>query len=232
MLLQKIYNFMKNYAIKIFLGIVVLTVLFFLFARKQQPKNVFVSSPQPSRQEEKIIIEKLQLVSKPFFAPLDRCGDRVSKKPFGIFITPDTSPVQPERFGGFHTGTDFEIFATQKDERVFVEAVCDGRVVYEGFVAGYGGVLVEECVFDDETVTVLYGHLAAPDILFHKDDKVITGAKIGGLGNDRTSETDGERKHLHLSVKKGTHIDFRGYVTTEEELKKWIDPLSTLVCEQ
>jgi hypothetical protein len=39
----------------------------------------------------------------PFVAPLDRASGRVTKKPFGIFVTPQNSPVQPERFRGFHT---------------------------------------------------------------------------------------------------------------------------------
>src|SRR5579871_4518385 len=33
---------------------------------------------------------------------------RVTKKPFGIYVTPTDSPVQPERFTGYHTGADGE----------------------------------------------------------------------------------------------------------------------------
>ena len=33
---------------------------------------------------------------------------RITKKPFGIFITTQNSPVQPERFSGYHTGVDVE----------------------------------------------------------------------------------------------------------------------------
>src|SRR5947209_4518700 len=33
---------------------------------------------------------------------------RVTKKPFGIYVNPANSPVQPERFSGYHTGADAE----------------------------------------------------------------------------------------------------------------------------
>jgi hypothetical protein len=32
----------------------------------------------------------------------------LQKKPFGIYITPENSPVQPENFTGYHTGIDVE----------------------------------------------------------------------------------------------------------------------------
>ncbi len=37
-------------------------------------------------------------------------------------------------------------------------------------------------------------------------------------------ETDGERKHLHLGIHKGTVVDLRGYVDSELDLKNWINP--------
>ncbi|MGE5392302.1 MAG: hypothetical protein ACM3NH_00970 [Candidatus Saccharibacteria bacterium] len=39
--------------------------------------------------------------------PLADWQERVTKKPFGIFVSPGHSPVDPERFRGYHTGTDF-----------------------------------------------------------------------------------------------------------------------------
>src|SRR5579863_6635904 len=40
--------------------------------------------------------------------PISGGLSRVTKKPFGIYVTPQNSPVQPEKFTGFHTGIDFE----------------------------------------------------------------------------------------------------------------------------
>jgi len=62
--------------------------------------------------------------SDDFQPPLDRAAERVSKKPFGIFITPQNSPVQPEKFRGYHTGADFEIFSDELDANVPVTAEC------------------------------------------------------------------------------------------------------------
>src|SRR3989338_10346295 len=48
-----------------------------------------------------------------FGPPLDNSSERVTKKPFGKYITPADSPVQPERFSGYHTGADFEVFSNE-----------------------------------------------------------------------------------------------------------------------
>lgn len=40
--------------------------------------------------------------------PIAEFEKRITKKPFGIYITPQNSPVQPERFTGYHTGVDVE----------------------------------------------------------------------------------------------------------------------------
>ncbi|PIX90274.1 MAG: hypothetical protein COZ29_00885, partial [Candidatus Moranbacteria bacterium CG_4_10_14_3_um_filter_45_9] len=58
--------------------------------------------------------------SSEFIAPLDRASERVTKKPFGILIKKATSPVQQERFSGYHTGTDFETFPDESDIDVSV----------------------------------------------------------------------------------------------------------------
>lgn len=50
------------------------------------------------------------------------------------------------------------------------------------------------------------------------------GEQIGVLGEGGTTETDGERKHLHFAVLKGESVDLRGYVSTKEELAKWENP--------
>ncbi|HVW66684.1 MAG TPA: M23 family metallopeptidase [Candidatus Peribacteraceae bacterium] len=158
-----------------------------------------------------------------FAYPLPDAANRIIKKPFGIFVSPQSSPVQPERFTGFHTGTDFETFASEKNAAVTAHAICNGTVLYRGWVSGYGGVMIQSCTYQKQSVTVLYGHLNVNTITKNKGDAVKTGDAIGNLGLGYSHETDGERKHLHVSVHKGSSIDFKGYVPVQSQLSQWID---------
>ena len=159
-----------------------------------------------------------------FEPPLDKAKERVTKKPFGIYITPATSPVQPEKFRGFHTGTDFEIFPEELDGDVPVKAVCNGKLMVKKTASGYGGVAVESCSLDNNPITVVYGHLKLASITAKTGDSLNSGDTIGILGADKSAETDGERKHLHLGFHKGSAINIRGYVASQSALSGWIDP--------
>jgi len=152
--------------------------------------------------------------------------ERVTKKPFGIFITPEGSPVSPERFRGYHTGADFEVFDGEDEKSIELPALCDGTVIYANRVSGYGGVLIQTCDINGETVTVLYGHISVASVELEKGDRVEKGDTIGVLGKGFSGETDGERPHLHLSIHKGTDIELKGYVQSEEELNAWMDPMT------
>lgn len=158
------------------------------------------------------------------FPPLTQASSRVTKKGFGDYITPASSPIQPERFQGYHTGTDFEIFPDELNADVSVRAICTGQVLLKKESSGYGGVLVHNCLLEDETVTVLYGHLKLSSLDMEFDDQIDQGQLIGLLGDDKSTETDGERKHLHLAMRKGTDLDIRGYVSSQAGLDNWLDP--------
>lgn len=162
--------------------------------------------------------------SDSFQPPLTRSGDRVTKKPFGIFITPPTSPIQPERFRGYHTGADFETFPEELNADVIARAVCDGTLTVRETASGYGGLAVQSCRLNGEPITVIYGHLRLSSIKQRVGDNVNRGDVLGVLGNNNSFETGGERKHLHLGIHKGTEINIKGYVTTQPELSGWIDP--------
>ena len=177
----------------------------------------------------------VQVISKEnfaFTAPMDQAEKRISKKPFGMFITPETSSVQPDKFYGFHTGTDWEIFPEEMDADVPVRAVCSGTMRLKKYVSGYGGVVVEECKFSDETITVVYGHLNLESVKNDQGDPVKVGEVIGLLGANKSAQTDGERKHLHLSIHRGTSINLRGYVDSKSNLSDWIDPCASGCCGQ
>ncbi|OHA53787.1 MAG: hypothetical protein A2991_00885 [Candidatus Terrybacteria bacterium RIFCSPLOWO2_01_FULL_58_14] len=55
---------------------------------------------------------------------------------------------------------------------------------------------------------------------------VAAGERIGVLGAGDTSETDGERKHLHFAILKDGAVDLRGYVQNQSELSLWYDPFT------
>ena len=155
--------------------------------------------------------------------PIKEFKERITKKSFGIYITPETSPVQPERFRGYHAGVDVEYGDTAGD--VPVSAILAGNVIFSGRVSGYGGVVVIKHLIDNKNYLVLYGHLN-PATLAAKNTTVTSGQTIGILGEGGTAETDGERKHLHFAVYAGTDLNLKGYVQNKEELNKWIDPLT------
>lgn len=155
--------------------------------------------------------------------PIKDFKQRITKKTFSMYITPATSPVQPERFTGYHTGDDVEYGDVSGEVPVF--AVWDGKVIRSGFVSGYGGLIALQHTFNGQSIISLYGHLA-PSSLAKIGLEVKAGETIGRLGNAYSSETDGERKHLHFALLKGTVLDVRGYVQNKSELTKWYDPIS------
>lgn len=156
-------------------------------------------------------------------APIDRVKERISKKPFGMYITRATSPVQPEKFTGYHTGVDFETLADEQKTDVPIHAICSGPLVLKKYATGYGGVAVQSCTIDAKAVTVVYGHVRLSSIQATGGTKFAAGDVIGVLGTGSSTETDGERKHLHLGIHKGTAINIKGYVQTKSELDQWID---------
>lgn len=156
--------------------------------------------------------------------PLDDADDRPTPLHFGLYVTPEENPIIPaERFTGFHTAVDFEVSADELENDVPVYAICDGKVLVSEFADGYGGVLVQSCRLQGQNVTVLYGHLD-PASLSKKGTRLAKGTTIGVLGAHRDEESDGNRKHLHLSIHKGKQPQLLGYVQTEKELSQYIDP--------
>lgn len=156
--------------------------------------------------------------------PLDGALSRITKKPFGIFIIPKTSTVQPERFSGYHTAVDLETTPAEQNIDVPVKALCDGKLLSARTASGYGGVAVESCVLEGQAVTVIYGHIKLSSVTIRVGDQLKAGDFLANLGTGFSQETDGERKHLHLGIHKGSSIGILGYVQSERELSNWIDP--------
>jgi murein DD-endopeptidase MepM/ murein hydrolase activator NlpD len=155
--------------------------------------------------------------------PIANALARVTKKPFGIHVSPGHSPVSPERFTGYHTGVDFEAFTSEASSAVPVYAICTGTLAIKETARGYGGMAVEKCKIGGQDVTVVYGHLKLTSISAKVGEKLSGGEQLAILGKGYSTETAGERKHLHLGIHKGTVINTSGYVSSAAQLSGWID---------
>ncbi|HUD20704.1 MAG TPA: M23 family metallopeptidase [Candidatus Saccharimonadales bacterium] len=157
--------------------------------------------------------------------PIADFYSRITKKTFGMYITPATSPVQPERFTGYHTGVDVEYTDTTTDVPVY--AIADGEIVLSRTASGYGGVMVLRFTANGVSRTAIYGHLR-PSSLTAVGTKVTKGQQIAVLGTGYTSETDGERRHLHFAIRADNSINILGYVQNKTDLSGWVDPINFL----
>lgn len=155
--------------------------------------------------------------------PVANAGVRVTKKPFGIYISPQDSPVSPERFLGYHTATDFETFPDEQNVDVPVSAICSGKLLRAGMASGYGGYAVQACTMQGQDVTVVYGHVRTSSVTVKVGGMLEAGQRLGVLGRGYSDETDNERKHLHLGIHRGTGVNIRGYISTQAALADWMD---------
>ncbi len=162
-------------------------------------------------------------VSDHLSPPISAARSRITKKPFALYVSRQKSPVSPEKFQGYHTGVDFETTVDEADEDVMISAVCDGPLLQKRTATGYGGVVVQACSLNGETVTIVYGHLKIDRVTSKTGTEWKAGDRIGILGKAFSSETGGERKHLHLGIHRGSSIDIRGYVLDERDLNQWIN---------
>ena len=160
--------------------------------------------------------------------PISHPKDRVTKKPLGIYVTPKNSPVQPERFTGYHVGVDFETTEAEQNVDVPVYVLCDGLLVQKRTATGYGGVLVQRCNLKGQDVVVIYGHVRLSSVSAVISQQLTHGQQIGLLGTGYSPETDGERKHLHLGIHKGTVITIAGYVQNKSQVGEWLNVLDYL----
>lgn len=174
-------------------------------------------------QEQPDVLGAFTTDSSVFTAPIDQALKRITKKPFGIKVSPDNSPVYPEVFSGYHTGVDFETYESEQYIDIPISAICTGRLRMKSWAKGYGGVVVQDCTFEDQPISVIYGHLKLDSILAEAGTILKQGDLVGILGAEFSSETDNKRKHLHLGIRKGNGPSIVGYVQSEAELAEWID---------
>jgi murein DD-endopeptidase MepM/ murein hydrolase activator NlpD len=217
---------MKKQYLYILIGLVIMALLINAFVNNKKTPE----SPQiiPENKEE-TKTTPAELAKAPLFhEPLAKALMRVTKKPFGIYITKKTSPVQPEKFSGFHTGVDFETTDEEQKIDVAIYVVCDGPLKTKKSATGYGGIAVQGCKIENKDVTVIYGHLRLSSVTTKLGAELKAGDKLGVLGTGFSSETSGERKHLHLGIHLGPGISILGYVQDKTALSQWLDATTYL----
>jgi len=232
---------MKTKTYILWVGVVaILVIAGFLYVKKvQAPVGNIQNTTDNIQQVEKNIPNPMIVIQPPVTSgqektlsqtidPIDGALARITKKPFGIFITPKTSPVQPERFQGYHTAVDLETTPAEQNIDVGVKALCDGKLLVARTASGYGGVAVESCTLDGQAVTVVYGHINLASMKVKVGDQLKAGDFLANLGTGFSSQTDGERRHLHLGIHKGAGINILGYVQNENQLSDWVDPVKYL----
>lgn len=222
----------------VIIGVIILGVLGMGLWKEYVSKKEVVGVPPMEAERAKELPgpeaspDRSELESTSFVSPLDAPEQRITKKPFGIRIDPKTSPVKPERFSGYHVGTDFEILPGEENTAVIVRAICSGKVLQVRNISGYGGLLVQECLHQSERLVVIYGHIDLASIQKKIGENLERGSILGELGEGMSRETDGERKHLHLGVYRGEGVSIRGYEEGEAQIRNWLNPCSLGICQE
>lgn len=166
-----------------------------------------------------------------WYYPIQGFESRQQYKTFNQYIDKNfyrgREALFPTKYTGYHVADDLEINKGEENEDVPVYAVADGKITLAGPVSGYGGVILLS--IDNDLHTALYGHVKLGSLKVKAGDTVRAGQELGYLGNAFSSETGGERKHLHFGVYNGKGIYYRGYEQSETIVKsKWIDPAAYL----
>jgi murein DD-endopeptidase MepM/ murein hydrolase activator NlpD len=129
----------------------------------------------------------------------------------------------PNQYVGYHVAADLEINPGEENQDVPVYAVTDGKITFAGPVTGYGGLILLDMANDSHTA--LYGHINLSSLKVKTGDSVKAGQKLAVLGKAFSSETGGERKHLHFGIYNGKGVYYHGYEPSEATVQsKWIDP--------
>jgi len=213
-------NKMKRRVVITALILCILIVTGYLgYKQYESNKNKVTTVPASTTPAASTEPTSMNVIAEPILDSLSR----ITKKPFGLLVSPTDSPVQPEKFTGYHTGTDFETSPTEADIAIPVSAVCDGTVRFVGPVAGYGGAAILACTINSQPVTVLYGHIDIETTILKVNEVITKGSLIANLAPADSDKSGGERKHLHLGIHLGTSIEYRGYVQNQNELVSWLN---------
>jgi murein DD-endopeptidase MepM/ murein hydrolase activator NlpD len=192
---------------------------------KQNPNPKNVTIPEKTNPPNPIS----PTVETKYHYPISDYNNRIKVKSFGQYFTSSNNPPTCGRaFVGYHDGDDLEVTETELNSDVPVYAVADGRIRQVSTLSGYGGLLIMEANLNGQEVTMNYGHISLASTKVKTGDEVKVGQELALLGKGCSAETDGERKHLHFAIHKGSTIDVAGYIKTQAELTNWLNPKEEL----
>lgn len=146
--------------------------------------------------------------------PITGYSEKLTYKAFGEYIQ--------DRFKGYHVGDDIEY--AEEGKEVPIMAIADGSVAHIGKVDGYGGLIIVKHAIKEKTIHSLYGHLDLSSSTLKKGDRVTKTQLLAHLGDDKSEQTDGERKHLHFALYEGDELRLNGYESSPQKVASWINP--------
>lgn len=186
----------------------------------KQPEKIDISSQPPESSP----------VSNQYYYPMARYSDRLTVRWYGKRVTSaDREAIAcGVSYEGIHTADDLEVSESEIDQEVPIYAIAAGTILQVGATDGYGGLIVANHTLNGQPVTVYYGHIDLGQTDLKIGDRVEAGEQISVLGGHCSPASGNERKHLHFGILNDTDIDVRGYVSSENDLREWIDPKKAL----
>ncbi len=163
-----------------------------------------------------------------WYYPMTQYDKRLTVKDFGLLVNDQFYQGKEQlfpfnRFYGYHAGVDLETLPGESEQKVPIYAVKKGRIIYVGSLEGYGGVILQS--LEGESLTALYGHVKITNLPYKVGGEILSGKVVTYLGDEFSSETSRERKHLHFAIYKGKDLYFRGHESRLEKLNnRWINP--------
>lgn len=156
--------------------------------------------------------------------PVKEYAQRSTVKRFGDFVQ--------DRFQGYHVGDDIEFNDQESlNQEIPVVSISDGIVTRVDSISGYGGFLSINHEIDGKTLHANYGHLDLRSTKLKQGDRVAKGQFLANLGDHKSSETDGERKHLHFALYEGTQTRINGYEALSKNVANWINPTAFFISQ-
>lgn len=220
----------NRYLLILLLTVLVLLIGWFFWLRSDVAKAPTSVSKLNNSEQTKTEDKQTPKSAPAIYYPVTNYESRITNRDHGKSTTLADSEgfACGGQFEGIHVGDDLEVTATELEKEIPVYAISDGTVRQASDVGGYGGLLITQNTIGGEIVTAYYGHIDLKSLKFSTGQSFKAGNLLGYLGDNCTTETSEERKHLHFAIRKGTSIDVRGYLSNNNELSEWHDPAGFL----
>lgn len=115
-----------------------------------------------------------------------------------------TSTYKDASRGDNHRGIDLAQPGSALGKPIF--AAYDGKVVASGPASGFGNWIVIEHTIEGTSMSTVYGHMKAEDLMVRVGDSVKAGQQIARIGNEGQSSGP----HLHFELWNGNRLQCGG----------------------